>query len=181
MLSPHPRNVLKYCPKCGKKSFVYQENDSLLCDACGFRFYINSSAAVAVLITDKQGRLLLTRRKFEPHQGMLDLPGGFVDVGETGEEACIREIKEELALDIEKLHYKISVPNEYVYGGVMYFTLDLTFHAEIKDLNTLKAHDDVVEALFFSPEDINLNKIGATSIRKIVQWFIDQSAKESID
>ncbi|MHA2473779.1 MAG: NUDIX domain-containing protein, partial [Promethearchaeota archaeon] len=46
-------------------------------------------------------KLVLIRRKFPPFQGELALPGGFVEVGETVESACIRETKEETNLDIK--------------------------------------------------------------------------------
>ena len=45
-------------------------------------------------------KVILVKRKFEPFKGWWALPGGFVDVGETLEQAAIREAKEEISLDI---------------------------------------------------------------------------------
>lgn len=53
------------------------------------------SLTVDAVVFDKGGRLLLIRRKHEPFVGALALPGGFVDVGETVEDACRRELLEE--------------------------------------------------------------------------------------
>ena len=48
-----------------------------------------------------EGQIVLIRRKNPPYQDCWALPGGFVDVGETVEEACVREMKEETSLDVE--------------------------------------------------------------------------------
>ena len=45
--------------------------------------------------------VILIRRGCEPFKGWYALPGGFVDVGETTEQACIREVKEEIGLEID--------------------------------------------------------------------------------
>ena len=54
----------------------------------------------AVILVNNKSALVLIRRKNPPFQGELALPGGFVDVGETVESACIREAKEETNIDI---------------------------------------------------------------------------------
>lgn len=55
---------------------------------------------VDILIV-QSGKLVLIRRRNPPHQGHWALPGGFVDVGETVEEAAVREANEETGLDVE--------------------------------------------------------------------------------
>ena len=46
----------------------------------------------------KFNSVLLIKRKFSPFKNFFALPGGFVDVGETVEEACVREMKEETSI-----------------------------------------------------------------------------------
>ena len=55
------------------------------------------------VVFDARGYVLLIRRKHAPFKGSYALPGGFVDVGETVEAACRRELKEETGLDVGAL------------------------------------------------------------------------------
>ena len=55
----------------------------------------------AVILLNNKKDLILIRRKNPPFQGELALPGGFVDIGETVENACIREAKEETNINIK--------------------------------------------------------------------------------
>ena len=82
-------------------------------------------------IAELDGRVLLVRRAREPAAGTLDLPGGFIDFGETAEVALVRELREELDLAIEVLDYLGSYPNVYPYAGVRYHTLDLCFRVRL--------------------------------------------------
>jgi len=55
------------------------------------------------VICDNEGRVLLIRRKNEPFKGAYALPGGFVDIGETVEAACRREVLEEAGIAVGEL------------------------------------------------------------------------------
>jgi len=164
-------NYFKFCPRCGSPDFIFNPHRSFKCKDCGFHYYINSAAAVAALIVNEKHELLLTVRAFEPNKGMLDLPGGFVDPGETAEETLIREIKEELNLDITDFSYFISFPNEYPFSGIVVHTIDLAFICKVKDFSDIRIADDVTGYIFVSKEDIDYSKIGGKSIKKIIKRF----------
>ncbi|TLX74033.1 NUDIX domain-containing protein [Labilibacter sediminis] len=170
-----PEEVLKYCPKCGSSRFHFEGERSFLCDKCGFHFFINSSAAVAALIENEKGELMLTVRAFNPNKGMLDLPGGFVDPNESVENAIKREIKEELNLDVESLTYLKSFPNEYVFSGYSVFTSDLGFHCKVSGWDKLHIKDDISDIVFVTKENIDWNLICADSIKNIIKFYWNQS------
>ncbi len=174
MNATHPLNVLKFCPKCGSAAFKKSCERSLKCEACNFHFFINSAAAVAVLIVNGDNKLLLTTRAANPHKGMLDLPGGFVDDGETAEDAVKRELKEELGIHmIEKIEYLYSEPNEYVFSNYSVFTTDLVFKVELAFYDYLTAKDDVSDYHYYSKSEVDYDKIPLSSIKKIVKRFFE--------
>ncbi|MGV1013492.1 MAG: NUDIX domain-containing protein [Methyloceanibacter sp.] len=59
--------------------------------------------ATDCVIYDRAGRVLLIRRKHEPFKGAYALPGGFVEIGETTEAACRREVQEEVGIELGAL------------------------------------------------------------------------------
>jgi 8-oxo-dGTP diphosphatase len=64
----------------------------------------NPVPAVDFLISkDDNSKLLLVRRKNDPFKGMLSIPGGFINEGETAEDAMTREAKEETSLVVEPI------------------------------------------------------------------------------
>jgi mutator protein MutT len=174
-MSPtYPQKVVQFCPKCGGSDFQYKNDNSFLCGNCHFHWYVNAAAAVAALIVNEKGELMLTRRAVDPDKGMLDLPGGFVDVLETAEQALCREIKEELSLEIAEFYYFMSCPNEYVFGGLSVFTLDLAYICKIKSFNKISAKDDISGFEFYSPGEIPYEEIGSQSMKVILKSFVNK-------
>ncbi len=170
--STHPTNVLKFCPRCGSLHFPATSNRSFKCADCSFQYYVNASAAVAVLLFNENGELLFTRGAVEPHIGKLDLPGGFIDPMETGEQAAIREIQEELGIRIHSLKYFCSYPNEYVFSGYSVYTLDLAFLARTENLHQMIAMDDISSFEFYKPQAVDLEELPSISMKNIIKELI---------
>lgn len=161
-------DVLKefnYCPRCGSANFNRIDYRAKKCSDCDLVYYKNASAAVAAFCFDEKGRLLMTRRAFDPAKGKLDLPGGFVELDETAEDALKREIKEELGVNIAASKYLFSFPNRYYFSDVMVFTLDLFFLVEL-DSYDLHPDDDVSSVEFV---DLNLLDISSVGLKSIVR------------
>lgn len=59
--------------------------------------------ATDAVVFDPQGRVLVIRRRYEPFRGKIALPGGFVEIGETVETACRRELREETGVSVGDL------------------------------------------------------------------------------
>src|SRR3712207_3059401 len=123
----------KVCPCCGSSDFVVNNEHSKHCKACGFTYYLNASGAYAAFIFNSRGQLLVLRRRHNPAQGTLDLPGGFAEPDETAECGIAREVQEETGLNITSQRYLFSLPNRYEYSGMTIPTLDLFFRCEVHD------------------------------------------------
>ena len=168
----HPLHQFEYCPKCGAKAFVEHNEKAKQCTACGFVYYFNPSSAVACFIRNTQGEILLVRRAKEPAKGTLDLPGGFVDMHESAEEAARREVKEETALHITDCRYLFSIPNIYPYCGFDVHTVDLFFECFTPSFDGAHAEDDAAEILIRPAHLFNPDDFGLQSIKKAVERYI---------
>jgi mutator protein MutT len=173
----NPSVVFGFCPRCGSSQFRTMGSRAKKCENCYFTYYFNASAAVAALIFDEKGRLLLTRRAVEPHIGMLDLPGGFIEPMESAEEAVSRELKEELGVEVISMEYLCSFPNEYPFSGLSVSTLDMAFCVKVKSLNGMNPMDDISAFEFYFPDEVPLNEISATSVKNIIERIKQEDRK----
>lgn len=165
----HPLAQFKYCPKCGSDRFVENNFKSKRCEDCGFVYYFNSCSSTIALIVNENRELLVATRAHEPVKGTLDLPGGFVDMNETGEEAVIREVKEETNMEVTDARYLFSIPNRYVYSGFEVHTLDMVYLCKVTDTSTFKAEDDVAKLQFIKITDLNPHLFGLLSVKEVVR------------
>lgn len=163
-------SFFKFCPNCSSQNVSYVNNFKLHCNDCDFVLYHNIAAAVAVVFTFDD-KILFTVRNVDPDKGKLDLPGGFIDPNETAEEAACREIKEELglAISVDNLKYITTAPNNYLYKNVPYRTMDIFYECNLKkDTISVNAKDEIEELIWIKRSEIDLDKIGFVSIRKVI-------------
>lgn len=165
-------HLFKYCPQCGVKNLSAIGEKSFLCRRCNFKFYLNTAAAGIALIFNSRDELLVTRRRHDPACGMLDLPGGFAEPGESMETCLIREIKEELNLDIQSLTYFCSVPNNYLYQDVTYAVTDFAFVCKVDQFNGIKACDDISDYTFLDLLNIDPDLFGLESPKIVIDRLI---------
>lgn len=94
------------CPRCGQAlevRFVAEEDaERFVCPSCGSILYCNPKVVAATRLA-RDGRLYLVRRATPPGRGGWSLPGGYVEVGESVEDAARREAWEETGLQVELL------------------------------------------------------------------------------
>jgi ADP-ribose pyrophosphatase YjhB (NUDIX family) len=106
---------MKYCSNCGEKvtEIIPQGDDRLrhVCEVCTTVHYQNPKI-VAGCIPVWENRLLLCRRAIEPRHGLWTLPAGFMENGESTEQAAARETREEACATVEniKLYGVFSIP-----------------------------------------------------------------------
>jgi ADP-ribose pyrophosphatase YjhB (NUDIX family) len=181
----HPLEKFSFCPVCGSKNWVVNNEKSKRCEDCGFVYYANPSSATAAFIVRRcegaevrgydGAELLVVRRAKEPAKGTLDLPGGFLDMYETGEEGILREIREETGLVLTDCRYLFSIPNSYDYSGMTIHTLDMFFRCDVDHDAAPHAADDAAECFWLPLDSIQPEEFGLTSIRQAVIRFINKS------
>ena len=160
-----------HCPRCAAKNLTWPTPKNFSCRQCGFLLYLNIAAAVAVII-ECQGKILFGLRKHDPGRGMLDLPGGFVDRGESAEAAALREVQEETGIVLPQIQYLFSLPNTYHYRDIVYDTLDMIFLCNVSEPPRMKAADDLEQLLWIDCDKIAYARIAFSSLRKAVQRFL---------
>ena len=158
---------LIYCSNCNTKNNYSQIEGQIRyhCPNCQTIHYQNPKPT-ATLICPQNNQILLVKRAFNPGKGSWGLPGGFIELQETPEDAAKRELKEETNLNGEviKLLGHCSHFNS-VFGDILLIGLII----KITDWSTLKADDDISEAQLF---DINnLPQLAFDSHKKLIDIF----------
>jgi 8-oxo-dGTP diphosphatase len=98
-LNPALEDV-RFCPRCGNEATIAFPR-SITCASCGYGAFYNPKPVACAIAATADDHLILMRRGFEPQRGLWSMPGGFVDLGETVEDAAIRETKEEIGVEID--------------------------------------------------------------------------------
>lgn len=162
---------LNYCRRCST-TLDQVESHIFTCQE-GHTIFANPAPAVGIWLINNKNEVLIAIRGQEPGLGLYDAPGGFVDgAKETLEQACEREVYEELTLTRSQygpLHYLTSGVNHYAYGNEIIPTMDVFFWAKIDESAIFSAHDDVASAKFMSIDDIHLNAVAFSTVRKSLE------------
>lgn len=164
-----------FCPKCGGQTLLSVSPKEFRC-SCGFHFFQNVATAVMVALC-WQDEVLVAVRARNPGKGLLDLPGGFVDPGESLEVALRRELQEELGFDMvgQPCRYLGSFANTYPYDGITYHTCDTFFAITLAEKPVILPADDVADCQWVKLDTLCLSRFAFTSTRSAVA-LLQQSA-----
>lgn len=102
--------MARYCTDCGNLT-TQQKNNLFVCTEGHENFLDPSPAAVTYILNGDQ--VLFGYRSIEPHKGGLNIAGGFMEPGESAEEATLREVKEEFNIDVDIIGYLRSYGVDY--------------------------------------------------------------------
>jgi ADP-ribose pyrophosphatase YjhB (NUDIX family) len=157
-----------YCPKCGggldKRVVKANEPRRLVCQACSFIFYQDPKVVAGTVFT-LDGGIVLLKRGVEPEIGKWVFPGGYVDRGESVQDAAVRETKEECQLDV-----KLG-PLLNVYSYPRSANVIVVYTADVVG-GVLTAADESTDARIFSPKEIPWDDLAFASTRDAINDYL---------
>lgn len=112
----------RFCGQCGSAMSLVSWELAALCNKCGHRCYPRIAPCVLVgIVKDKQ---ILLARSSRHRKGFFSILAGFVESAETLEQAAVREVKEEVGVDITNLRYVGSQPWPFPHSLMTGFIAD---------------------------------------------------------
>jgi ADP-ribose pyrophosphatase YjhB (NUDIX family) len=164
---------MNFCSICGKsvsRKIPLGDNVArFVCDSCEAIHYHNPKI-VAGCIPEWEDQILLCRRAIEPKTGLWTFPAGFMEIGESIEQAAIRETKEEAQADVEitALHAVLSLP----HIGQVY----LVFRGRMLT-PVCEAGTESLEARLFPLVAIPWDDIAFPVVREALRRYVDDVTK----
>ena len=157
----------QYCPVCGSE-LIYKTVDDRqrkVCQRCGWIYYKNPISAVAAMVSDGD-RLLLVKRDIEPYKGEWCVPGGFIEFGESLNDACLRELREETSITgVPGKVIGAHIQKSKIYGEVLIVGIEV-----IPDKNEPVPGDDARSADFIYFTD--LPEIKLESHSRLIEEYL---------
>lgn len=159
------RKESRFCGSCGSKNTETEAELARFCPCCGRIEYPRITPAVIVLIVNSEGKALLAHnKKFVPD--IYSLIAGFTEAGENLETTVVREIREEVGIEVEDVRYVVSQPWPFP------FSLMVGFTARYKSGDVKPDGTEIEDARWFSSD--NLPKLpgpGSVSRDLIERWL----------
>ena len=142
----------RYCGRCGTRTVRSDKERAILCPSCGHAYYPRISPVVIIAVVDGD-RILLTRYNRAGYRRHA-LVAGFVEIGETLEDAVEREIMEEVGLHVKNIRYCESQPWPFSSSLIAGFFADVDGDPTIH-LNT-DGQEELSEGVWIQREDLVL-------------------------
>ncbi len=158
----------KFCPKCGaplgRRRLKDFEPERLVCTRCLFVMYLNPKVAAGAVV-EHNGGIVLLRREIDPRAGFWVHPGGFVDRGETLEQAAIRETREEVGLEVEILD---------LLGAFSFHDSEVVVvtYAARTIAGEPKVGDESLEVRTFDPQQLPWDELAFPSTRLALKEYL---------
>ncbi len=159
---------MKFCSQCGASLVMKippgEDRQRHVCDQCGTIHYQNPKI-IAGCIPEWEGRILLCRRAIEPRLGLWTLPAGFMELGETLEQAATRETLEEACATVEKLQLYTVLSLPHVDQVHIFFRSRLVAPDFAPGLESL-------ETALFHETEIPWPELAFSTVRKTLKAYL---------
>jgi NAD+ diphosphatase len=163
-----------HCPRDGTPTTVDPGGHSTTCPADGTQHFPRTDPAVIMLVTDPEDRCLLARNKAWP-EGRVSILAGFVDPGESAEQAVAREVHEETGITVDQVRYLGSqpwpMPRSLMLGFRASATGDLRIRVDAEEIAEARwfTRDELRQAL--ETQEIGLPPAVSIARRIIEAWY----------
>jgi ADP-ribose pyrophosphatase YjhB (NUDIX family) len=159
----------RFCLRCGDRlgRVALEGRPRRRCPRCGWVFYDNPVPAVVALIVHR-GRLLLGRRARPPYAGMWDVLGGFLEAGETPEQALERELREEVGVGVRRRLVGFAT-DRYGPRG---FPVLAAIYRVTPTSRAVRAADDVSEVRWFAIARLPWRAIAFPGLRRSLRRIL---------
>ncbi|MGN1262701.1 MAG: NAD(+) diphosphatase, partial [Prevotella sp.] len=157
-------NNTKYCGSCGGHT-IMDTPISKRCVNCGKEFWPQLATAIIVLVRKGDEILLVHAKNFRGN--FYGLVAGFVETGETLEEAVVREVREETGLEITNIRYYGSQPWPYPCG------LMIGFNADYVKGNIKLQESELTSGAWFSKDNLPQIPEPLSIARKLIDNWLD--------
>ncbi len=165
------KETFKFCTKC--RGELETSDGYKKCPNCGKHYYFNGIPTVTIVVVNGKQEVLLTKRAIEPFKGWWDLPGGFVEEGETLEQAVARELMEETGLVVtSNIQYLGSYTEDYPHRDEIHPVVAGVFKTEVNDAAKVEVADDVSDYQFVKLKDLEFEAIAFDNQREYLKKLL---------
>jgi NAD+ diphosphatase len=159
----------RFCGRCGERTEETPGERARRCPACGLLAFPRLAPAIIVLVERDDGRALLARNARFP-SSMYSCLAGFVEPGETIEQAVVREVREEVGIEVHDLRYMGSQPWPFPHSLMIGFT------ARWKSGEVQVDGKEIADARWFAPDDLPDIPPSMSIARYIIDGWLERSA-----
>lgn len=160
----------KYCPRCANPLELHSHERAKVCSKCHHHQYPRISPCIIVLVRKGEQCLLAHAAKFA--SGRYSTLAGFIEAGESAEQAVHREIQEEVGISVKNVRYCFSQSWPFPHSFMIGF---------MADYDTGEIRPDGVEILdadWFKAEEMPILPPRFTIARRLINQFLEEIGRE---
>jgi NAD+ diphosphatase len=158
----------RFCGRCGTPTDAVAGERAKRCPTCGLLAFPRLAPAIITLVERDDGRALLARGRAFPIP-MYSCLAGFVEPGETLEEAVHREVREEVGVEIDDVRYWASQPWPFPHS------LMLGFNARWAGGDIVIDEHEIVDAQWYAPDDLPAIPPGLSIARRLIDDLLTRT------
>ncbi len=155
----------RYCGRCGQQMTVDPHERAMRCEPCGTINYPRIAPCVIVLVT--RGEEMLLARNVNFPRPMYSTLAGFIEAGESAEQTVVREVREEVGVEVERLRYFQSqswpFPNQLMLG----------YFAEYAGGDIVCEPGEIADAQWFHYSDLPMVPPASSISGQLIRHYID--------